>query len=1027
MAQNTFRFQAVKSYTPNDIDSRSGFIIIKSGDVVEVYDSSREGHYYGHNLTEGQKGFIKAELVENNTMVMEERNISSPLTRTSTIPQTRKTLPGKEYVRKYNDPLNRPVSVRSSDHYSNRHIPHSKMKDYASVDSIEEQYYVAIPPKRTESYSPFYVITPVFCDHCRDYIWGINIKGFKCNHCGTFYHPECLEYIMGKLRHKCIQQKCFDATYDSPQPIEVWSTDHVLQWMAVCNLYRYQEYFKSHKISGANLSQIDKDKLEKMRIYDQFIRNSILLAIDKLCSRNCSIEEGSLPPPFEKMPPERRLNSRHTFYEQNFSELQRCHICSEFLLGIFKQGYLCRECGLCCHRTCAANGVPECCEENRLLPRSEPFIPNNQTFGFPLEEAIELGEETPQIIQVCTKELENRNPNPISMCESYRNNKSEREKRQIKDLRRIFDLEPNAKLVNLKDYTTLTIAFIIKSYLRELPDPVLPVSFYEQFVTAAKMTDKREMLEEITGIFEMMPPKHKSTLTHIMRHIVKICIEIDQTNKTAGCERITQVFCHVLLRPPWEKILSIVKNMNYHGEIISALLRIGDWALDLPPRFQWRKSHKTYVHLSSSIMELSSTSPLSDELWYWGNISRGEAAKMLENYPDGAFLVRDAASRVGDYTLTVKCDETVRLIRIVQENGKFGFSPPYEFNSVKQLIDNYKTTSMARHNHKLDVFLKYPVEKEEQNLMQEEEKDILYKLLVKHNEFLDLNDHTDRINNEIHDLENEIDRKQQAISAFDQSISMFQNQFSSLLKSYEAQTETKSEKDEFNYQESFLKLRERIESYEKMKDKLKIEAEESYKNKMRKEDRINELRSAINHIACKRHTVESYLRNTLDYSQGEIDSIIFQFREYKMKYPSWSVEKSIVQTLRKFDRNREMKEPNTIYGACEDNTDWETKYWYAGKISRPQAEEILSDKRPGTFLIRDRDTNHALTVVYSSETEPRKFGHCLIEEHPDGIGFAYPFNFADLSGLVEYYRHHSLKRNNPSLDVKLDYPAFLGR
>lgn len=673
-----------------------------------------------------------------------------------------------------------------------------------------------------------------------------------------------------------------------------------------------------------------------------------------------------------------------------------------------------------------------------------------------MEKAVENGEEAPQIIQLCTAALEkNCRNDEIGMCESYRNNRGDREKMETKILRQKFDLESNPKNINLSEYSTLTIAFIIKSYLRELPDPVLPVSFYEQFVTAAskyflffqvfkiivmesknictviysnlflitEMSDESERMEEMAGIFDMLPPKHKSTLTHIMRHIVEICIEIDKKNKTLGCERITQVFCHVLLRPSWEKILSLVKNMNYHGEIIYALLRLGEWAKYLPARFRRHRPDK-YVPLTSSILELSTPSPLSDESWYWGNITRDEATRMLDSYSDGAFLVRDAANRVGDYTLTVKCDDNVRLIRIVQENGKFGFSPPYEFNSVKQLIEYYKTTSMARHNFKLDVLLKYPVEKD-QNL-QGEKKDILVKLLNHHNEFLELNDRIDQIQGEIHEIENDIDRKQQAISAFDQSISMFQNQYTSLRNSYESQPKNMSENDERNYCESFEKLSERIQSYELMRDKLKAEAEDSYKAKTNRERRLADLISAMNAVACKRHTVELHLKKHLGFSRSEIDSIIFQFREYKMRYPERSLNKAIEETVRKFERNLAMKEPNTIYGGCEDNAEWEKKDWYAGKIPRAKAEEILKDKKPGTFLIRDRDTNHALSVVYCTENGEKRCGHCIIEKYSDGIGFAYPFNFDDLSGLVEYYRHHTLKNNNRSLDVKLEYPGYSG-
>jgi len=91
--------------------------------------------------------------------------------------------------------------------------------------------------------------------------------------------------------------------------------------------------------------------------------------------------------------------------------------------------------------------------------------------------------------------------------------------------------------------------------------------------------------------------------------------------------------------------------------------------------------------------------------WFQGSISRVEAEKILLRkdgnsqrniQPDGAFLVRMCESSPGDFSLSVKYQDQVQHFKVLRDGmGKY-FLWVVKFDSINELIDYHRTTSVNR-------------------------------------------------------------------------------------------------------------------------------------------------------------------------------------------------------------------------------------------------------------------------------------------------------------------------------------------
>ncbi|XP_055375544.1 suppressor of cytokine signaling 7 isoform X1 [Condylostylus longicornis] len=87
------------------------------------------------------------------------------------------------------------------------------------------------------------------------------------------------------------------------------------------------------------------------------------------------------------------------------------------------------------------------------------------------------------------------------------------------------------------------------------------------------------------------------------------------------------------------------------------------------------ESIQSALHFASSIEKVKSYG------WYWGPLSCTAAEKLLSNEHDGSFIVRDSSDDRYIFSLSFKLNNSVRHVRIDQDQGTFSFGPNAKFKS----------------------------------------------------------------------------------------------------------------------------------------------------------------------------------------------------------------------------------------------------------------------------------------------------------------------------------------------------------
>ncbi|XP_044143020.1 rho GTPase-activating protein 9 isoform X2 [Bufo gargarizans] len=150
----------------------------------------------------------------------------------------------------------------------------------------------------------------------------------------------------------------------------------------------------------------------------------------------------------------------------------------------------------------------------------------------------------------------------------------DRERAVTTDGRYLFpeQLTQEEKLdLNSPDWEDIhVITGALKMFFRELPEPVIPFCFFDEFIAAVQMTDVDEKVQILKELIRNLPEPNHDTLNYIVCHLNSVR-EHSEINRMTT-QNIGIVFGPTLMRPEKEQFANIAANMAYQNQVVETFL-----------------------------------------------------------------------------------------------------------------------------------------------------------------------------------------------------------------------------------------------------------------------------------------------------------------------------------------------------------------------------------------------------------------------------------------------------------------------
>ncbi|KAG7230738.1 hypothetical protein INR49_019552 [Caranx melampygus] len=218
----------------------------------------------------------------------------------------------------------------------------------------------------------------------------------------------------------------------------------------------------------------------------------------------------------------------HIFVNYQVNIVQSCDQCTSYIWGMEK-AYMCSYCKMVCHKKCLCKIVTDCstfCAKKNSQSDEEA---GEQHFGVRVCHLISDKNPVPMVLEMMLEHVE---MNGLYTEGIYRKSGSAN---RMKELHQRLETDPH--LVCLEDYPIHTVTGLVKQWLRELPDPLMTFTHYNDFLHAVELPEKQEQLHAIYKVLEELPTANFNTLERLVFHLVSAdpLLSMKDVAKTTTC------------------------------------------------------------------------------------------------------------------------------------------------------------------------------------------------------------------------------------------------------------------------------------------------------------------------------------------------------------------------------------------------------------------------------------------------------------------------------------------------------------
>ncbi|XP_071346332.1 unconventional myosin-IXb isoform X3 [Trachinotus anak] len=226
----------------------------------------------------------------------------------------------------------------------------------------------------------------------------------------------------------------------------------------------------------------------------------------------------------------------HLFSTYQVNIMQSCDLCGSYIWGMEK-AYMCSACKLICHKKCLNKIITDC---STRCARQDDSVPGSLHFGVQVCVLTSKANPVPMVVELLLLHVE---LNGLYTEGIYRKSGSAC---RARELHQILETDPESAC--LENYPIHTITGLVKRWLRELPDPLMTFSLYNDFLHAVELPEKAERIRAVYQKVDELPPANYNTLERLIFHLVRVAKE-EEHNKMSPSS-LAIVFAPCILRSP---------------------------------------------------------------------------------------------------------------------------------------------------------------------------------------------------------------------------------------------------------------------------------------------------------------------------------------------------------------------------------------------------------------------------------------------------------------------------------------------